>query len=101
MKQLDFLSSSTSIYLLKEKRGKNKLGGFFSIFFALAMIALIIYYLIIYFLGLEYNLTYYRNNWLSSFTKEQQIELAKPISNKLYIRNNTNNAKILLIKRNK
>ena len=95
MKQLDFLSSSTSIYLLKEKRGKNKLGGFFSIFFALAMIALILYYLISYFLGLEYNLTYYRNNWAASFTKEQKIELTKPKSFILYIRSNPNNAKII------
>ena len=63
MKSLDFLSSSPSIYLLNEKRGKNKVGGFFSILFALVMITLSIYYIYIYFFGLEYNLLFYRDFW--------------------------------------
>ena len=63
MKSLDFLSSSPSIYLLNEKRGTNKVGGFFSILFALVMITLSIYYIYIYFFGLEYNLLFYRDFW--------------------------------------
>ena len=37
MKCFDFLSSSPTLYLLKEDRGKNKIGGFFSMIFALLM----------------------------------------------------------------
>lgn len=57
MKRLDFLSSSPSIYLLKEKKGKNKLGGAFSIIFLLIILILLIYYLYVFFYGLEYSLT--------------------------------------------
>ena len=52
MKRLDFLSSTPSIYLMKEKKGKNKLGGFFSIIFLLIMLILLIYYLYVFFYGL-------------------------------------------------
>ena len=52
MKSFNFLSSSPSICLLKEKRGRNKLGGFFSATFVLIMIILAIYYMYIYFFGL-------------------------------------------------
>ena len=94
MKHLDFLSSSPSIYLLKEKRGKNKLGGFFSIIFSLAMIALAIYYLYNYFLGLEYNLIFYRDIWPTSMDDKQKESINKPKSFFLGIVSNPNNAKI-------
>ena len=48
MKVFDFLSLSPSLYLLKQDRGKNKLGGFFSIIYLLLMISLTIYYIYIY-----------------------------------------------------
>lgn len=93
MKDFDFLSSSPSIYLLKEKRGKNKLGGIFSILFGLIMLALTLYYLFSYFFGLEYNLTYYRDIFITSTTFVQK-KLIKPKSFFLYIIGNPNNAKI-------
>ena len=95
MKHLDFLSSSPSLYLLKEKRGKNKLGGFFSIIFALVMIALSIYYFYVYLFGLEFNLIYYRDNWRTYSNKEQKEIIKKPKSFIFGITENTNNAKIV------
>ena len=93
MKHLDFISSSPNIYFLKENRGKNKLGGFFSILFVLSIIALIIYYIYIFYFGIEYNLMYYNDNWTTFFTEEQVEHLNKPKSFVLYILK-TNNAKI-------
>ena len=80
MKYLDFLSSSPSIYLLNEKRGKNKVGGFFSILFTLVMITLLIYYIYIYFFGLEYNLIFYRDFWEKIMNDEQKESIKKPRS---------------------
>ena len=94
MKRLDFLSSSPSIYLMKEKKGKNKLGGFFSIIFLLIMLILLIYYLYVFFYGLEYSLTYYRDNWTTSFTKEEKEYIKKPKTFIVYLDENYNNAKI-------
>ena len=93
MKVFDFLSLSPSLYLLKQDRGKNKLGGFFSIIYLLLMISLTIYYIYIYLSGSDYNLTYYRENRFTFMTEEQMSY----ISSKqfyFYITNNTNNAKI-------
>ena len=97
MKHLDFLSTSPSLYLLKEKRGKNKLGGFFSIIFALVMISLSIYYFYVYLYGLEYNLIYYRDNWRTYSNKEQNELLKNPKSFIFGIIENDNNAKIVPI----
>ena len=94
MKRLDFLSSTPSIYLMKEKKGKNKLGGFFSIIFLLIMLILLIYYLYVFFYGLEYSLTYYRDNWTTSFTKEEKEYIKKPKTFIVYLDENDNNAKI-------
>ena len=93
MKVFDFLSLSPSLYLLKQDRGKNKLGGFFSIIYLLLMISLSIYYIYIYASGSDYNLTYYRENTFTFMTEEQKSN----ISSKqfyFYVTNNTNNAKI-------
>ena len=97
MKHLDFLSTFPRIYLLKEKRGKNKLGGFFSIIFALVMISLSIYYFYVYLYGLEYNLIYYRDNWRTYSNKEQNELLKNPKSFIFGIIENDNNAKIVPI----
>ena len=80
MKSLDFLSSSPSIYLLKEKRGRNKLGGFFSATFVLIMIILAIYYMYIYSFGLEFDLTFYRDFWATLMNDEQEEIIKKPKS---------------------
>ena len=97
MKHLDFLSSSPRIYLLNEKRGKNKLGGFFSIIFVLAMIALIIYYFYIYYYVLEFNLIYYKDNWSFLFYDKQLETLKKGKSFFFDVVNNPNNATIIPI----
>lgn len=78
MNHFDFLSSTPIIYSLKEKRGKNKLGGFFSIVFVLTMIALITYYIYIYFFGLEYNLIYFKDLWYNYMNNEQKESLEHP-----------------------
>ena len=62
MQNIDFLGVSPSIYLLNKSSGQTKVGGFFSLIYILAMIALIIYYLIIYFSGKEYKLRYLSEN---------------------------------------
>ena len=93
MKVFDFLSLFPSLYLLKQDRGKNKIGGFFSIIFILLMISLTIYYIYIYSSGSDYNLTYYSENRFTFMTEEQMSH----ISSKqfyFYITSNTNNAKI-------
>jgi len=96
MKHLDFLSTFPRIYLLKEKRGKNKLGVFFSLFFILLMLTLSIYYIYVYSYGLEYDLKYYRDNWRTSIDEELKPSyLNKPRSFILEIKNNPNNAVIL------
>ena len=99
MDSLDFLSSSPSLYLLKEKRGKNKLRGFFSIILALVMISLMIYYFYIYFFGLKYSLIYYRDHWLTYMNNEQKKSINKPKTFYFYIHDNPNNAKIIPIVR--
>ena len=94
MNVLDFLSLSPSLYLLKQKRGKNKLGGFFSLIFVLIMIALTVYYLYIYFFSLDYNLIYYRDN-RDTYMNEEQIEIMKKPKPFIFaITDNPNNAKI-------
>ena len=80
MKILDFLSPSPSLYLLKENRGKNKLGAFFSLLFILAMIALSIYHIYIYSSEIEFNLTFYRDMWYTSMYEEQKESFNKPKS---------------------
>ena len=94
MKHLDFLSLSPSLYMSKNKRGKNKLGGFFSIIFVLVMLALAVYYFYIYFFCLDYNLIYYRDNWRSYMNDEQKEFMKKPKLFYFGITNNPNNAKI-------
>ena len=94
MKVFDFLSLSPSLYLLKQDRGKNKLGGFFSIIFLLLMISLTIYYIYIYSSGSDYNLTYYRENRYTVFTTEEQKNSINSKQFYFSITNNTNNAKI-------
>ena len=96
MNHFDFLSSTPIIYSLKEKRGKNKLGGFFSIVFVLTMIALITYYIYVYFFGLEYNLIYFKDLWLNYMNNEQKESLEQPKHFFLIIVDNPNNAKIKL-----
>ena len=93
MNHLDFLSPSPTIYFFKKRRGKNALGGFFSLLFVLSIIALIVYYIYIYFYGMEYTLMYYSDNWTTFFTKDQKENLKKPKSFVLYILKK-NNAKI-------
>ena len=89
MKHLDFLSTFPRIYLLKEKRGKNKLGVFFSLFFILLMLTLSIYYIYVYSYGLEYDLKYYIDNWRTSIDEELKPNyLNKPRSFILEIKNN-------------
>ena len=85
MNHLDFLSSSPTKYFLKKRRGKNALGGFFSILFVSSIIALAVYYIYIYFYGMEYTLMYYSDNWTTFFTKNQIENLNKPKSFVLYI----------------
>ena len=96
MKCFDFLSSSPTLYLLKEDRGKNKIGGFFSIIFALLMISLTIYYFYVYLSGSDYNLTYYREN---RTTYMNEKETNSTIRKQFYfsISKNINNAKIIPI----
>ena len=96
MKCFDFLSSSPTLYLLKEDRGKNKIGGFFSMIFALLMISLIIYYFYVYLSGSDYNLTYYREN---RTTYMNEKETNSTIRKQFYfsISKNINNAKIIPI----
>ena len=97
MKILDFLSPSPSLYLLKEKRGKNKLGSIFSILFILAMLALSIYHFYIYSSELDFNLTFYRDMWFTSMTDEQKESINKPKSFSFGITYNPNNAKISIL----
>ena len=97
MKYCDFLSVPPSLYLLKEKKGKNKLGGFFSIIFILIMLAVTVYYFYIYFSGIKYNLKYIRDNWTSSFTEEEKDSINKNIEFYLSIEKNDNNASIIPI----
>ena len=78
MQHFDFLSSPSSIFLMKEKKGKNKLGGFFSILFLLIMLFLSVYRFYIYFSGSEYDLTYYRDNWLSKLSDEEKKYIREP-----------------------
>ena len=94
MKVFDFLSLSPSLYSLKQDRGKNKLGGFFSIIYLLLMISLTIYYIYIYSSGSDYNLTYYRENRYTVFTTEEQKKSIYYKEFYFSITNNTNNAKI-------
>jgi hypothetical protein len=94
MKVFDFLSLSPSLYSLKQDRGKNKLGGFFSIIFLLLMISLTIYYVYIYLSGSDYNLTYYRDNRSAIFKTQEQKNSIYHKQFYFSITNNTNNAKI-------
>ena len=96
MQILDFLSPSPSLYLLKEKRGKNKLGSVFSLLFILAMIALSIYHFYIYSSELDFNLTFYRDTWYTSMSEEQKESINKPKSISFGITSNPNKAKISL-----
>ena len=96
MKHFDFLSSTPTIYSLKKKRGKNKLGGFFSIVFVLSTISLITYYLYVYFFGIEYNLIYFKEFWSPILNNDQKESLKKPKQFILNIANNPNNAKLKL-----
>ena len=97
MKKCDFLSEYPSIYLSKEKRGKNALGGFFSIVFALVMIAIAIYYLYIYYFGLEYNVIFYRDIWYTAMDEDQKKSILTKKSFFLAITDNSNNATIIPI----
>lgn len=95
MKKCDFLSAFPSIYLSKEKRGKNALGGFVSIVFALVMIAITIYYLYIYYFGLEYNVIFYRDIWYTAMDEDQKKSILTKKSFFLAITKNSNNATII------
>ena len=94
MKNLDFLSSFPSLYLLKVKRGKNKLGAFFSIIFVMSMLTISIYYIYIFFFGLEYNLIYYKDHWITYINDEQKEFIMKQRTFFFYIFDNPNNAKL-------
>ena len=78
MQHLDFLSLPPSIFLMKERKGKNKLGGLFSILFALVMLFLSIYHFYIYISSSEFDLTYYRDNWLTKLSKEEKKYIREP-----------------------
>ena len=95
MKKIDFLSVYPSIYLSKEKRGKSKLGGFFSLIFALVMIAIAIYYFYIYYFGLEYNVIFYRDIWYTAMDEDQKKSILTKKSFFLAITENSNNATII------
>ena len=58
------------------------------------ILILLIYYLYVFFYGLEYSLTYYRDNWTTSFTKEEKEYIKKPKTFIVYLDENDNNAKI-------
>ena len=97
MKILDLLSPYTSLYLLKQKRGQNLLGAFFTILFILVMILLSIYHIYIYASELEFNLTFYRDIWLTSMNYIQKKSFMKPKSFSVGITSNPNNATITLV----
>ena len=78
MQHFDFLSLPPSIFLMKERKGKNKLGGLFSILFALVMLFLSIYHFYIYISSSEFDLTYYRDNWLTKLSKEEKKYIREP-----------------------
>lgn len=91
MKYCDFLSSSPTIYLLNQTKGKSKLGGFLSIIYVLVMIGISIYYFYLYFSGQKFELKYRTDN-LRTYpeTKQiiigsQQIQIYILINKKIYI----------------
>ena len=94
MKQLDILTPAPSIFMMNESKGKNKLGGFFSIILFLTMMAAVVYYLYNYFSGLEYSLIYYNDNFYTKLTAEQKEKVNKEKSFIFYIPYNRNNATI-------
>ena len=71
MKSCDFLSSSPTIYLLNQTKGKSKLGGFLSIMYVLVMIGISIYYFYLYFSGQKFELNYRTDN-LKSYPEIKQ-----------------------------
>ena len=78
MMRFDFLSLSPSIFIKNGKKGKNKLGGFFSIIFFLIMMAISIYYFYRYFFGLDYTVQFYKDNWRTKVTDEQYESIKSP-----------------------
>ena len=74
MKYCDFLSSSPSIYLINQAKGKSKLGGFLSIIYVLVMIGISIYYFDLYFSGEKFELNYRNENMKSSEELQNSIE---------------------------
>ena len=77
MMRFDFLSLSPSIFIKNGKKGKNKLGGFFSIIFFLIMLAISIYYFYRYFFGLDYTVQFYKDNLMAMVTSEEEYEAIK------------------------
>ena len=81
MKYCDFLSSSPTIYLLNQTKGKSKLGGFLSIIYVLVMIGISIYYFYLYFSGQKFELKYRTDNLRTypenkqRFIHSQQIQI--------------------------
>ena len=58
------------------------------------MLILLIYYLYVFFYGLEYSLIYYRDKWTTSFTNEEYEYIKKPKTFIVYLDKNDNNATI-------
>jgi len=88
MKSCDLLSSSPTIYLLNQTKGKSKLGGFLSIIYVLVMIGISIYYFYLYFSGKKFELKY-RTDILRTLPGpelitigEQQIQIIIEINKK-------------------
>jgi len=89
MKSCDFLSSSPTIYLLNQTKGKSKLGGFLSIMYVLVMIGISIYYFYLYFSGQKFELNYRTDNLKSypeikqTIISEQKIPICIIINKKI------------------
>lgn len=60
----------------------------------MVMLAVSIYYFYIYFFGLEYSLTYYRDNWLTRLNDEEKKLIKEPKKFGFFIWSNPNNASL-------
>ena len=96
MMRFDFLSLSPSIFIKNGKKGKNKLGGFFSIIFFLIMLAISIYYFYRYIFGLDYTVQFYKDNLLSMVSTYEEHEAIKAPKTVLLTVDNPNNADLVI-----
>lgn len=74
MNNLDFLSVYPQVYVGNKERAKNKFGGFLSSMYVLIMLGVFIYYIIIYFLGEDFKIKYFRKNIASSLSEFSEFE---------------------------